>query len=80
MICHLGGRLAGEQDAEFFSSAAVRLAAARDPRQPGCDQTQNLVSSVMAVGVVELLEVIDIDDGNRIRSLQTQQGVIERAA
>ena len=59
---------------------AKRLPAPAHPRQSSSHHAQNLVSGVVTVSVVEALEVIDVNDGNRIRSFETQQGFIEGAA
>src|SRR5579859_6031126 len=80
MIHDLGGGFSGEENVELFSAATEGLSSAGHPCQAGRDQAQDLVARVMAVGVVETLEVIDVYDRDRIRSLQPEKRVIKGAS
>src|SRR5206468_6079709 len=53
--------LAGEDERKFLAAVAIRGAAAGGLRQPRGDEAQHVVARVVPVGVVEALEVIDID-------------------
>ena len=79
MIRDLACGFARKQNCEFFSSAPVSLPSTGHPCQLGCHQAQHLVSGVMAKGVVETLEVIDIDHRDRIWMLQAQKRVVTAA-
>ena len=79
MVEHVGSVFAREQDIEFFSTATVSAAASSHSSQIGCDQAQNLIAGVMSVGVIEFLEMIDIDYGNGIGLLQPLHGIVEGA-
>jgi hypothetical protein len=79
MIQHVGRVFPGEQDIEFFSTAAVSAAASSHASQIGCNQAQDLIAGVVSVGVVEPFEVIDVDDGNGIGFLQSLHGIVEGA-
>ena len=43
------------------------------------DQAEHLISGIVSVGVVDALEMIDVNRSDRIRSLQPQQRIIKRA-
>jgi hypothetical protein len=71
------GSFARKEDHEFFATAPIGLTAASYSRELCRNQTQNLVSGVVTVGVVEAFEVVDIDDGNRIWMFQPQQCIVK---
>src|ERR1700756_11096 len=79
MIYDLRGSFSRKQNVEFFSAAAEGLSASGHPCQAGRYQAQDLIAGVVAVGVVEALEVIDVDYRDRIRMLQTKQRIVESA-
>lgn len=49
----------------------------RQARELEADHAKQLVSYVVPVGVVELLEVIDVHHGDRAALAQCQQGLVE---
>jgi hypothetical protein len=79
MIGYFGRGFSGKEDHEFFSATAKSLTASRNPCQFPRDEPQNLVSGVVSVGVVEFLEVVDIDRRNRVRGLEPRHRVVEGA-
>src|SRR3954466_5049212 len=60
----LFGALAGEHEREFLAAVAIGRAAPRRLRQAGRDEAQYVITGIVAVGVVEALEMIDIDHGD----------------
>ena len=71
--------LSRKQDGKFLSAHAISAAPAGDARKFACHHAQHLVAGFVAVGVVELFEVIDVHDGNRVRFFKVEQGVVESA-
>ena len=68
---------ASEQEREFLAAVTVRPAAPAhlpDPRRP----SEYLVADVVAVGVVELLEVVYIEHGDGEVAAQPHQPLIQR--
>src|SRR5437879_4347070 len=53
---------------KLLPAVPIRRAAARCLRQPRGDESEDVVARVVAVRVVEALEVIDIDHGDGERS------------
>ncbi len=80
VIHNFGSGLSRKEDLELLPAATVGLAPARHTRQVGRDQSQYLVSGVVTVGVVESLEVIDVNHRDRIGLLQPQQRIVKSAA
>ena len=70
----------GEQDGELLPAIAVRPTAAADGGEAAGDQAQHLVADVMAVGVVEGLDVVDVDHGDGVASVGAGQHRIRRPA
>ena len=64
---------------ELFASAAEGLAIAADIGQPLGHHAQDLIAYVVSVGVVELLEMIDVDYGDGILLVERKQGLVEGA-
>src|SRR5438093_8612496 len=71
--------LAGEDEGKLLSTVAIGGPAARRLREPGGDESEHVVAGVMAVGVVEALEVIDIDHRNGELYGEPGQGLVQRA-
>src|SRR5208282_5083566 len=69
-----------KQDGELFSAHAVSLPATADPGQPRSNHAEHLVAGVVPVGVIEALEVVDVSNGNGVRSGKPSQGLVEGAA
>src|SRR5580700_6845413 len=69
-----------EDYCELLTSTAECPSIASDFRQPGRNHTQNLVSDVVAISVVEFLEMVDIDNGDRILMIKRMQRLVEGAA
>src|ERR1700733_3439270 len=76
--CILGRHLA-KNDCKFFAATTERLSAATYFRDSRCDHTQHLVASIVSVRVVELLEVIDVDNGDRVLLVERKQRLVECA-
>src|SRR5262252_4801991 len=77
MYDNFGGGFSGKQDREFLASATVGSPTPGHSGQVRGNEPQHLISRVVAVGVVESLEVVDVDNGDRIWILETKQRVIE---
>ena len=80
MIGGIAGGACGKQNRKLFTTYAEGLATSTDPRQLRGHQPQDLVSGVMAVIVVDVLEVVDVHNSDRKRMLQAQERIIEGAA
>ena len=74
----LGGSFP-KYNGELLSAAAKRLSPAAHLRDPRGHHAQNLVAGIVTIGVVEFLEVVDIDDRDRILLIEREQRVVERA-
>ena len=68
-----------EEDGEFLAAVAERDAAAADPGEARGDELQHLVADVVTVGVVEFLEVVDVDHRHRVAPPGRLQPLVERA-
>ena len=77
MFDNFGASFAGKQDGKFLASATVSPSATRHSGQVRGDQSQYLIAGVVAVRVVESLEVVDVDDCDRIGILETKQRLVE---
>src|SRR5260370_1365197 len=53
-------RAIGKQNAELLAAVAVRRASALDRREAGGDELEHLVADMVAVCVVEQLEIVDV--------------------
>src|SRR5262249_17643462 len=72
--------LAGEDEREFLAAVAIRRAAPRRLGQPRRDEPEDVVSGVVTIGIVESLEVIDVDHGDAELPRQARQRFIEGPA
>src|SRR6202022_3393418 len=59
---------------------AISAAATSYAGKFGGHHAQDLIAGFVAIGVVEVLEVIDVNDCNRVWFFETQQSVIKGAA
>ena len=80
MLHHCSGGLAGKKDCEFFTSHSEGLTSSCHARKVAGDHAKDFVSSFMSEGVVDALEVVDIDSGYRVRCFQLQSRIIKSAA
>src|SRR5436190_13888281 len=71
--------LAGVDEREFLAAVPIRGAAARCLREARRDEPEDVVSRIVPVGVVEALEVIDVDHGDRELSGESRQGFVQGA-
>src|SRR5580658_6794782 len=55
-----------KDDGELFTAASESLAVATDLSEPLGHHAQHLVADIVPVGVVELLEMVDVDDGDGV--------------
>jgi len=69
-----------EEDGELFSPVAKGLAATADRKHLLCHHLQNLITNIMAIGIIELFEVIHIKHGNCIASANPVEVFIKRPA
>src|SRR5207237_6801829 len=69
----------GEEHGEFFPSVAVGLAASADRAQAVGYQLEYLVAHVVAIAVVELLEVIDVHHRDDVTAAHRRERLVERA-
>ena len=67
-----------EHQSKLFPAITIGTAAATNFRQLAGHQAQDLVTDVVAVGVVEFLEVIDVAHGQYIVTAQALQTFIQR--
>jgi hypothetical protein len=79
MVQGVVAALAWEQDGKFFTSVAVRLATTGHLTDMLGHHSQNLVSDVVPVLVVELFEVVDIHHRDAVLITQLWQCFVERA-
>jgi len=73
-------RLVRKHDSKFFSAVTISVSASSDPSQPGGHEPQDFVARVMSVGVIESLEVINVDHGDGIGGFEALQRVVEGAS
>ena len=71
--------LPGEQHGKLLAAIPERPSASAHLAQPGADHPEQLIAHVVAVLVVEALEVIDVHHGDRVRPAQPRQRFVERA-
>src|SRR5437588_11857976 len=69
----------GKDHAELLAAVAVGDAAAAHLRQARADELEHLVADIVTVGVVELLEVVDVDHGDGVALAEAAQALLERA-
>src|ERR1700745_469202 len=69
--------LSRKDDSELLSSHAIGAAAPRYAGEVRRHQAQHLVASLMSIGVVEFLEVVDVHDCDGVRVLKTKQRLIK---
>ena len=69
--------LAGEDNSEFLPSITKGATTTRNIHQLGCDHLENLVANIVAVIVVEMFEVIDIDHGYGITAAKAGQLLVQ---
>ncbi len=72
-------RDAAENYSELFASAAKRLASTRHFRNARRHHAQNLVADVVPVGIVKVLEMIDVNYGNCVLLVERKQSFVEGA-
>src|SRR6266851_4820346 len=65
---------------KLFTAVSICRAATGGLRQPRRDESEDVVARVVAIRVVEALEVIDVDHGDGELPTQSRQGLIQRAA
>src|ERR1035438_2398997 len=75
----LGGSVA-EDDRELFAAAAEGLSIAAYIGEALGHHAQHLVADVVPVGIVEIFEMVDIDDGDGVLLVERKQGLVEGAA
>ena len=73
-------RLARKYQGELLAAVAVSLTTTADLAQLAGDQAQHLIADIVAVGVVELLEVVNISHRDHITATQSLQAFIQGAA
>ena len=73
-------RAVGEQNAELLAAVSIRRASALDRREAGGDELQHLVADVMAVVVVELLEMVHVYHPDGVGRTEAREALLERAA
>src|SRR5437588_831409 len=69
----------GKDHAELLAAVAVGDAAAAHLRQARADELEHLVADIVTVGVVDLLEVVDVDHGDGVALAEAAQALLERA-
>src|SRR6476659_3978583 len=69
----------GKQDGKFFAANPVRLSPTANTGEPGCYEPKHLVPAIVAVGIVDALEVVNINRGDCIGRLQGGKGIVECA-
>ena len=74
-----GRRLAGKHQREFFAAIAIGLAAARHAPQLRGHHAQHLIAHVVAMGVVERLEMVHIGHRQRVHAAHALQALVQRA-
>src|SRR6266700_7530628 len=70
--------LAGEDEGEFLTAVAVRLAPAADLGELRRDHLQHLVADVVSVLVVDPLEVIHVDHRDAVLPAHAQDRLVQR--
>ena len=68
-----------KEHAEFLAAVAVGAAAAAHLGEPRSDELQHLVADVVAVLIVEILEMVDVDHRDRVAAAEAPQALLERA-
>src|SRR6185437_13633092 len=71
---------ARKEDGELFTSHAIGVAATTHIGQTRCDHAQHLIAGVMAVSVIDALEMVDVHDSNGIGRFEAGGGIVEGAA
>src|SRR5579864_4216042 len=66
---HLSNRLSREQDREFLATDAIGLPTSGHVRQFRSDQGEDLIPSIVTVGVIDTFKVVDVDSRQSIGSL-----------
>ena len=69
-----------KEDGELFAAEAIGAAAAADLLNLRGDHLQHLIADIMTVGVVDLLEMIDVDHGEGVGPSNLEQLLVQRAA
>src|SRR5580698_6999596 len=76
MLDHVFHVFTRKQDRKLFASYAKSFAAAIHLCQSSGDQAQHLISGVVAISIVEVLEMIDVHHRDGVGRLQTKQGFV----
>src|SRR2546428_11976259 len=69
-----------EKTSELLAAVTVRRASALDGREARGDELQHLVADVVAVGVVELFEMVHVYHPDGVGRAQAREALLERAA
>src|SRR5271166_2558788 len=69
-----------KDDGKLLAATAESLALSTHFRQTRSHHAEHLVTGIVSVGIVELLEVVDIDDGDGILLVERKQKLVESAA
>src|SRR5213078_273447 len=62
------------------AAVTVRSASALDRRKAGGDELQHLVADMVSVGVVELLEIVNVYHADGVGRAEAREALLERAA